>query len=88
MKLVEGAKLLGREPLILRSEGRQRRLQPLGQAGRAIVVAHVIKDIGHCKVPLSLPAVVADLQLVDVEMPDAGDRVSRSRVAMARIAST
>src|SRR5258708_38874745 len=27
-------------------------------------------------------------QLVDVEMPDAGDRVSRSRVAMARIAST
>jgi 3-deoxy-D-manno-octulosonic acid (KDO) 8-phosphate synthase len=33
-------------------EGRERRLQPFGQAGRAIVVAHVIKDIGHCKVPL------------------------------------
>jgi hypothetical protein len=27
-------------------------------------------------------------QLIDVEMPDAGDRVSRSRVAMARMAST
>src|ERR1700722_19660034 len=59
VKLVEGAQLLGREPLILRPEGRERRLQPFGQAGRAIVVADVIKGIGHCKAPLSLQAVVA-----------------------------
>ena len=49
VKLVEAAQLLGREPLILRAEGRERRLQPLGQAGRAIMVAHAIKFIGHCK---------------------------------------
>jgi hypothetical protein len=54
VKLVEGAQLPGREKLIFRPEGNQRRLQPFDQAGRAIVVAHVIKDIGHCKAPLSL----------------------------------
>ena len=54
VKLVEGAQLLGREPLILRSEGNERGLQPLGQAGRAIVVAHPVKDIGHGKVPPGL----------------------------------
>ena len=43
--------VLGREPLILRPEGSERRLQPFGQAGRAIVVTHVIKDIGHGKSP-------------------------------------
>ena len=42
-------------------EGHERRLRPFGQAGRTIVVAHVIKDIGHCEVPLSLQAVGADL---------------------------
>ncbi len=47
VKLVEGSQLLRRESLVLRPEGRERRLQPLGQAGRAIVVAHAIKDIGH-----------------------------------------
>ena len=47
VKLVERGQLLRRESLILRSEGGERRLQPLGQAGRAIVVAHAIKNIGH-----------------------------------------
>jgi hypothetical protein len=51
VKLVEDAQLLGREPVILRPEGSEHRLQPLGQAGGAIVVAHAIKDIGHCKIP-------------------------------------
>ena len=51
VKLVERRQLLRREPLLLRPEGGERRLQPLGQAGRAIVVAHAIKDIGHCSVP-------------------------------------
>ena len=37
--------LLRREPLILRTEGSESRLQPLGQAGRAILVAHCIKDV-------------------------------------------
>jgi hypothetical protein len=57
VKLVNGTQLLGREPLILRPEGRERRLQPLGQAGRTIVVAHAIKHIGHCKVPPRLEVV-------------------------------
>jgi hypothetical protein len=61
MKLVEGAQLLGREPLMLRPKRSERRLQPLGQAGRAIVVAHTIEYISHCEVPLRLQAVVADL---------------------------
>ena len=51
MKLIEASQLLRREPLILRPEGRERRLQPFGQAGRAIVVAHIIKDISHGKSP-------------------------------------
>jgi hypothetical protein len=49
VKLVERAQLLGREPLIIRPEGRERRLQPLGQAGRAIMAAHVVKYISHCR---------------------------------------
>ena len=53
--------MLRREPLILWPKDSERRLQPLGQAGRTIVVAHAIKNIGHCKVPLSLPVGVADL---------------------------
>jgi hypothetical protein len=32
VKLVEGGQLLGCKPLILRPEGRERRLQPLDQA--------------------------------------------------------
>jgi len=62
VKLVEGSQLLRQEPLFLRSEGRERRLQPLGQAGRAIVVAHAIKDIVHCKVPLKLRVLAADIR--------------------------
>ena len=47
MKLVDASQLLRREPLFVRPESRERRLQPLGEAGRAIVVAHTIEDIGH-----------------------------------------
>jgi hypothetical protein len=43
MKLVEGTELLGREPLILRPESNERRVPPLSQAGRAIMVAHAIE---------------------------------------------
>jgi hypothetical protein len=57
MKLVEGSQLLWREPLFVRPERRERRPQPLGQAGRAIVVAHPIKDIGHCSIPRRLQVV-------------------------------
>ncbi|BCG90284.1 hypothetical protein MesoLj113c_63940 [Mesorhizobium sp. 113-3-9] len=53
VKLVEGAELLRSEKLILRAEVGQHRLQPLGQASRAIVVAHSIKFIGHGKMLLS-----------------------------------
>ena len=42
-------------------EGRERRLQPLGQAALAIVVAHTIKDIGHCT-PLGLQTLTADIR--------------------------
>ena len=49
VELVEGRELLRRQPLIFRSEHGKRCLQPFGQAGRAIVVAHIIKDIGHGK---------------------------------------
>jgi hypothetical protein len=51
VKLVEGGQLLGRQPLILTPEGRERALQPLGQPYRAIVVAYAVKDIGHRKAP-------------------------------------
>src|SRR5437879_4678796 len=51
VKLVEGAQLPGSEPLILRPENHERRLQAFSQSNRAIVVAHAIKVIGHCKVP-------------------------------------
>lgn len=53
MKLVQRTQLLRREQLILRSESAECRFQPLVQAGRAIVLAHAIKDIGH-NVPLML----------------------------------
>jgi hypothetical protein len=42
VKLVDGTQLLGREPLIFRPEGGERRLQPLSQAGRAIVAAYAM----------------------------------------------
>jgi hypothetical protein len=42
---------LRREALFLRPDGRERQIQSLGQAGRAIVVAHLIKNIGHCSIP-------------------------------------
>ena len=51
VKLVERRQLPRREPLLLWPEGRERCLQPLGQAGGAIMVAHIIKEIGHCSVP-------------------------------------
>jgi hypothetical protein len=35
--------------LIVRPEGTERRLQPFGQAGRAIVLAHPVEDFGHCR---------------------------------------
>ena len=41
-------KVLRRKPLILRLKHSQRTLEPLSQAGRAIVVAHVIERLGHC----------------------------------------
>ncbi|BCH03785.1 hypothetical protein MesoLj131b_57840 [Mesorhizobium sp. 131-2-5] len=53
VKLVEGAQLLRREKLILRAKSSQYRPQPFSQAGRAIVVAHSIKFIGHGKMLLS-----------------------------------
>src|SRR5215469_10978268 len=59
VKLVESAQLLGRELLIRRPEDSERGLQPLGQASRAIVIAHAIKSIGHCTVPLKLQVVAA-----------------------------
>src|SRR5258708_30329965 len=59
VKLVEGTQLLGREPLILRPKDSERRLQPLGQAGRAIMVAHAIKDIGHCQGSPTLQVMVS-----------------------------
>jgi hypothetical protein len=61
VKLVQGGQLLGREPLFIRPEGPQRRLQTLDQAGRAIVVAHTIKNIGH-SVPLSCRVLVAEIR--------------------------
>jgi hypothetical protein len=39
----------------LRLEGCQSRPQPLGQARCAIVVAHVIKSVGHCVLALAYP---------------------------------
>jgi hypothetical protein len=51
MKMVEGAQLRGRQPLTFRPQNGERALQPLGQAGGAIVVAHSIEDIGHGKAP-------------------------------------
>ena len=62
VELVEGAELLRRQPLIFRPEGGERRLQPLGQAGRTIVVAHAIEVIGHGKVPLLQTAVALDVR--------------------------
>jgi hypothetical protein len=62
VKLVEASQLLGRKSLFLRAEGRERRPQPLGQSGRAIVVAHVIKDIGHCNAPLWHRVLVAEIR--------------------------
>jgi len=62
VKLVEGSQLLRREPLFVRPEGRECRIQPLGQAARAIVVAHTIKDIGHCSIPLRLQILTADIR--------------------------
>jgi hypothetical protein len=61
VKLIETSQLLRREPLFLWSEGRERRLQPLGQAGRAIVVAYAIKKIGH-SVPPRLRVCVAEIR--------------------------
>src|SRR5260370_16126624 len=62
VKLVEGSQLLRREPLFVRPEGRERRLQPLGQAARAVVVAHTIKDIDHCSIPLKLQILTPDIR--------------------------
>jgi hypothetical protein len=62
VKLVKGSELLRREPLILWPERRERPLQPIGQADRAIVVAHTIKDIGHCKAPLQLQVLAVDIR--------------------------
>ena len=59
VKLVEGGQLLRHEPLFVRSEGPERRLQSLSQAACAIVVAHFIKNIGHCGIPLTLHILTA-----------------------------
>ena len=54
VKLVETRQLLRRQPRIFRSEHRQRRLEPLGQAGRTIMVAHAIKLVFHDKTPFGI----------------------------------
>src|SRR6516225_7738017 len=61
MKLVEVSQLLRREPLFVRPEGRERRLQPLCQAGRAIVVARAIENIRHYSIPLRLQILAAEI---------------------------
>jgi hypothetical protein len=48
--------------LIFRSKRSEGCLQPLGQAGRAIVVAHAIKNIGHCGIPLTLDVLTAHIR--------------------------
>jgi hypothetical protein len=61
VKLVESGQLPGREWLIFRSKGRQRRLQPPGEAGRAIVVAYAVKNIDHCSIPPKLRILSPDM---------------------------
>ena len=61
MKLVKASELLRREPLFVWPEGRERRLQPLDQAARAIVVAHTLKHIGHCGIPLRFRILIANI---------------------------
>ena len=61
MKLVKASELLRREPLFVWPEGRERRLQPLDQAARAIVVAHTLKHIGHCGIPLKFRILIANI---------------------------
>lgn len=61
VKLVEGSQPLRRGARLVRPEGCQRRLQPLGQAGRAIMVAHPIKEIGH-SVPPRLRLLIAEMR--------------------------
>jgi hypothetical protein len=51
MKLIEGGQLLVGELLIFGPKGSERCLQPLAQAGRAIVIAHAIKNTDHCSIP-------------------------------------
>ena len=51
VKLVQGGQLLRLQRPILRPEIGERRLQPLGQAGRAIMVTHAGERIGHGRVP-------------------------------------
>jgi hypothetical protein len=62
VKLVKGGQLLRRKSLISRPERRQRGLQPFGQAGRLIVVAHAIKNIVHCSIPPRLRILAADIR--------------------------
>ena len=51
VKLVEAGELLRHKPLILGTEHGQRRLQPLGQPSRAIMVAYALQHFGHVKTP-------------------------------------
>ncbi|WP_245429984.1 hypothetical protein [Mesorhizobium sp. WSM3859] len=48
MELVERRQLPGLQPLFLRPKYRQRGLQSIGEAGRAVVIAHAIEFVGHC----------------------------------------
>jgi hypothetical protein len=50
MKLIQATQLPGREPLILRPERVQGGLQALPEPSRAIVLAHAIGSIGHCRI--------------------------------------
>jgi hypothetical protein len=62
VKLVEGGQLLGREVLIFRSKGSERRFHPRGEAGRAIVVAHAIQNIVHCSLAPRVQTLAADIR--------------------------
>jgi hypothetical protein len=59
VKLVEGTELLRRQFLIVRAEHTESRLHALGQIGRAIVIAHGVKDIGHWGVSVNVQPIVA-----------------------------
>jgi hypothetical protein len=56
VELVEPGELFRCQPLVIRPERRKRRLQPRGQSGRAIMLAHAFQHIGHWRNSFSLPA--------------------------------